>query len=157
TAPAMSAIWSRSPRNDAKPVRPLNRPAPDNRPNRPAPSKPPSSNPPNPPPKREAAGAVAGVPATFLVPGWVIDRSMGDAGLGAVFVAGGVLKVRLPRLPPLLTRASAASIMNTNIAASARESTPSRDVNMGASSFRRTDAPLYGDAGKNCHAIVHAA
>jgi hypothetical protein len=96
--------------------------------------------PPN-PPKREGAAAVAGrlAPCAALgAPGWVIERSIG-AALGAVFVEGAELKVRLPRLPALLpppTRASAKSTMSTDVAASASVSVLRRENRMKALSLR---------------------
>ena len=130
--PAISATCSSRPRNEAKPLRPLNRPAPESRPNSPAPSRPPISRPPKPLPKRDGAAAGEGAApwVTLLAPGWVIDRSIGAAGFGAVLVVGGVLNVRLPRLPPLPTRASATSIMKTIVAASASERLPKRANDM---------------------------
>jgi hypothetical protein len=68
-----------------------------------------------------------------LAPDWVIDRSIGAAGFGAVCVVGGVLKVRLPRLPPLLTLASATLTMNARLAISARVRLLKRRSDMRAS------------------------
>ena len=79
------------------------KPWPLNNPNRPAPKKPPA----RPPMKLRAKdGAACGCwtggaekPGRCGLAGWVMERSMGAAGLGAVWVAGGAEKVLDPRLP----------------------------------------------------------
>jgi hypothetical protein len=55
-------------------------------------------------------------------PGCVSEREIGAAGLGAVGVGAGMLKVRMPRLPklkPLPARACAVAVPNANTTAAA--------------------------------------
>ena len=77
-------------------------PVPEQRPNKPAPRNPAARPPSNPPPKKPGRDAVW--PTAPALPGCVRVRCIGAAALGAVRVAGGAEKVRMPRLPPRTRR-----------------------------------------------------
>ena len=95
--------------NDMPPPSPPPKPPPNSMPNKPAPRNPPSKPRPNPPPKKPGRAN----PLLKPRPGrGVAELWTGDTR-GAVGVADGMLKVRLPRLPkepPPPKRASAAVI-----------------------------------------------
>src|SRR6185503_200199 len=102
--PPISAACSTKPSTLASAPKP-------NRLARPAPISPPSSRPFQ-PPNRDAPAAGCALCAAALLPGWVMDFSIGAAVFGAVLVVGGAWNVFAPRLPtllPLPTRASARS------------------------------------------------
>src|SRR5262245_44047233 len=83
---------------EAKPAMPPKSPCPKRRPNKPAPRKPAARPPSSPPPNKPGRGVAW--PTVFDLPGCVTVRCIGAAALGAVWVAGGAEKVRVPRLPP---------------------------------------------------------
>src|SRR5262245_39455990 len=83
---------------EAKPAIPPKSPCPKRRPNKPAPRKPAARPPSIPPLNKPERGAAW--PTEFDLPGCASERCIGVAAFGAVGVAGGAEKVRVPRLPP---------------------------------------------------------